>query len=118
MSLDGDKRSEKSLIDQNKTRLVIVMKIDPTSISPVSSVQAASRISSVNRNHKNAEHDKVAVSENAQVFQRLVQKAKELPETREDKVKAIAEQIKRGEFNLDSDSIAASILSLGVKGEK
>lgn len=94
------------------------MKIDGTSISPVGSVQAATRVSPVNKTNKISEQDKVAVSENAQVFQNLVQKIKELPEIREDKVKALAEQIARGEFSLDAESIAASMLSReGMEGE-
>lgn len=87
------------------------MKIDGTSISPIGSVQAATRVSQVSKHHTNSEQDKVAVSGNAQVFQNLVQKVKELPEIREDKVKAIREQIASGEFSLDADSIALSILS-------
>lgn len=93
------------------------MKIDPTSISPVSSVQAASKIAPIHKNPKSAQEDKVAVSENAQVFQKLVQKVKELPDVREDKVKMISEQIKQGNFSLDAASIVASILSLEGEGE-
>jgi len=94
------------------------MKIDGTSISPIGSVQAATRVSQVNKNNLGSERDKVAVSENAQIFQKLVQQVKELPDVREDRVKAIAEQIARGEFSLDADSIAASMLSInGMEGK-
>jgi negative regulator of flagellin synthesis FlgM len=70
----------------------------------------------VNKFNKNPEKDNLAVSDNAQVFQKLVQKVKELPDIREDKVKAITDQIARGEFSLDAESIAAGMLSLGDKG--
>lgn len=94
------------------------MKIDGTSLSPVSSVQAATRVSPVNKNNKSSELDKIAVSENAQVFQNLVQKVKELPDIREDKVQDISKQIARGEFSLDAQSIALSMLSReGTEGE-
>ncbi len=86
---------------------MIKVKIDGVSISPVGSVQGATRVAAVNKNSKNSEYDKLAVSENAQVFQKLVQKVKELPDIREDKVKEYAEQIARGEFSLDAESIAA-----------
>lgn len=86
-----------------------VMKID--GIPPVGGVQPISKTSPVSRDNKSSEQDKVAVSDNAQVFQKLIQKAKELSDIREDKVKAIIEQIARGDFSLDSDSIAESMLS-------
>ncbi len=86
-----------------------VMKID--GIPPVGGVQPISKTSPVSRDNKSSEQDKVAVSDNAQVFQKLIQKAKELPDVREDRVKAITEQIARGDFSLDGDSIAASMLS-------
>lgn len=86
------------------------MKIDRTSISPISGIQAVNRTSRVNRNNKAAQEDNIAVSDNAQLFQKLVQKAKELPDVREDKVKAVAERIAKGEFSLDNMSIAESIL--------
>lgn len=94
------------------------MKIDGTSISPVGSVQAATRVAQVKRNGQAPEQDKIAVSENAQVFQKLVQKVKELPDVREDKVKAITEQIARGDFSVDAESIAVGMLSvIEMEGE-
>jgi len=87
------------------------LKVDRTSISPVGSVQAANRVSQIYRNNQNNSKDKLAVSENAQIFQKLIQKAKALPDIREDKVKAVSEQIAHGEFKLDAASIAASMLS-------
>ncbi|NLO97526.1 MAG: flagellar biosynthesis anti-sigma factor FlgM [Peptococcaceae bacterium] len=87
------------------------MKVDGTSISPVGSIQATTKVAQVNNNNKSGEQDKLAVSENAQVLQNIMQKVKELPDIREEKVKEISDQIARGEFKLDAASIAASMLS-------
>jgi negative regulator of flagellin synthesis FlgM len=103
----------KTICEQKYTGLVIVMKIDGTSISPIGSVQASTKISQINKNHRLTEQDKLAVSENAQVFRKLVERTKELPDIREDKVQTIANLIDSGEFSLDSDSIAASLLDRG-----
>ncbi len=99
-------------------RLVNVMKIDGTSISPVGSVQAATRVSQTSKVNTVSEKDQLAVSENAQVFQKLLQKMKEMPDIRDDRVRAISEQIANGEFNLDAASIAEGILSpSGMEGK-
>jgi len=88
------------------------MKIDGTSLSPVGSVQAANRLSRVEKKAAGMGTDKVAVSDQAQVFQALLQKAKELPAVREDRVRELSEQITKGEFRIDADKIAAR---LGLK---
>jgi negative regulator of flagellin synthesis FlgM len=75
-------------------------------------------VSQVNKNKQESEQDRLAVSQNGQIFQRLVQKAKELSDIRQDKVQTISEQIARGEFRLDADSIAASMLSAQDTGGK
>ncbi|GAB6152522.1 flagellar biosynthesis anti-sigma factor FlgM [Desulfosporosinus burensis] len=86
------------------------MKIDGTSMSPIGSVQAANRVLQVQKKTLGSE-DKVAVSDKAQVFQALLQKAKELPSVREDRVKALTEQIERGEFHIDGQKIAEKLFS-------
>lgn len=86
------------------------MKIDGTSMSPIGSVLAANRVSQVQKKTLGSE-DKVAVSDKAQVFQALLQKAKELPSVREDRVKALTEQIERGEFQIDGQKIAEKLFS-------
>jgi negative regulator of flagellin synthesis FlgM len=58
-----------------------------------------------------SEGDKVAVSDKAQVFQALLQKTKELPSVREERVQALTEQIERGEFQIDSQKIAEKLFS-------
>jgi len=87
------------------------MKIDRTSLSPVGSVQAANRVNQIQKKPLGAEADKVAVSDKAQVFQALLQKAKELPSVREERVKMLTEQIERGEFQVYGQKIAEKLFS-------
>ncbi|SDG17349.1 flagellar biosynthesis anti-sigma factor FlgM [Desulfosporosinus hippei] len=86
------------------------MKIDRTSMSPVSGIQAANRLKQVQNKTTASEADKIAVSDKAQVFQSLLQKAKEIPSVREEKVSALSEQIDRGEFQADGQRIAEILL--------
>lgn len=82
------------------------MKIDGTSMSPIGSIQAASRMKQVENKTAVSEPDKIAVSDKAQVYQALLQKAKEIPSVREERVQALREQIERGEFKVDGQRIA------------
>lgn len=86
------------------------MKIDGTAMSPIGSVQAANRLNQVEKKKPSAEFDKVAVSDKAQVYQSLLQKVKEIPAVREDKVQTLSEQIERGEFQVDGQKIAEKLL--------
>ena len=89
------------------------MKIEGASMSPVGGVQAANRLSQVEKKKPNSisESDKVAVSDKAQVYQTLLQKVKEIPSVREEKVRTLSEQIERGEFKVDGQKIAENLLS-------
>ncbi|ADY54939.1 flagellar biosynthesis anti-sigma factor protein FlgM [Syntrophobotulus glycolicus DSM 8271] len=88
------------------------MKIDPLSaIKPVRSIRPTDRDSGIGDNGQASQSDKIAVSGNAQVFQNLLQKAKVLPEIREEKVNQIKTQIENGKFDLDGVSLAESLLS-------
>jgi len=82
------------------------MKIDRTSMSLVGNVQAANRLKQVAKKTAISGADKMAVSDKAQVFQALLQKAKEISSVREERVQALSEQIKRGEFKVDGQKIA------------
>lgn len=88
------------------------MKIDGTSISPVGSVQAINRLKQVSKKTSVSGIDNVDVSDKAQVFQTLLQKAKDIPSVREERIKDIAGQIERGEFQVNSKQIAEKLLSL------
>lgn len=90
------------------------MKIDGTSISPVGAVQAANRVSQVEKKPtalRQNEKDGLAVSDKAQVYKVLLQKVKEVPEIREDRVAEIKDQIANGQFEVDPKAIAGKIIS-------
>ena len=87
------------------------MKIDGTPVSPVGSVQTTNRLNQTQKKPSVSEADKVAVSDKAQVFQALLQKAKELPSVREERVRTLSEQIERGEFKVDGQKIAEKLFS-------
>lgn len=87
------------------------MKIEGTPITSVSNIKSVSRAAQIEKPNAISEQDNLNVSEDGQIYQKLVQITKELPDIREDRVKAITEQIAKGEFSLDAASIADSILS-------
>jgi len=87
------------------------MKIDGTSISPVGSVQATNRLNQTQKKTPVSGADNVAVSDKAQVYQALLQKVKELPSVREERVRTLTEQIERGEFKADGQKIAEKLFS-------
>ena len=91
------------------------MKIDGTSLSPVGSIQVTNRLKPIEKKTAVSGADKIAVSDKAQVYQALLQKAKEIPSVREEKVKALAEQIERGEFQVDGLRIADKLLAADQK---
>ncbi|AFM42741.1 anti-sigma-28 factor, FlgM family [Desulfosporosinus acidiphilus SJ4] len=86
------------------------MKIDPTFMSLVSNVQAANRLKQVTNNRSTNPTDDVAVSDKAQAFQTLLQKAIGTPDIRQDRVQALSQQIERGEFKVDAKKIAEKLL--------
>jgi len=88
------------------------MKIDGASISSVGSINATNRLVST---HKKAallgnEQDGVKVSDKAQLYQSLLQKVKEIPEVREDRIREVTERINKGEFKVDAQTIADKLL--------
>ncbi|KUO72983.1 MAG: flagellar biosynthesis anti-sigma factor FlgM [Desulfosporosinus sp. BRH_c37] len=87
------------------------MKIDATPISSVGNVQTANRLNQVDKKTPISESDKVAVSDKAQVYQLLLQKVKELPSVREERVRALTEQIERGDYKVDGEKIAEKLFS-------
>jgi len=95
---------------KNKYHGVSEMKIDGTSISPVGSVQATNRLNQTQKKTSVSGADNVAVSDKAQVYQALLQKVKELPSVREERVRTLTEQIESGEFKVDGQKIAEKLL--------
>lgn len=86
------------------------MKIDGTSLTPVGSVQAANRISSIDKKTTEKTSDGVNVSDKAQFYQILLQKVKEVPDVRQDRVKEATDKINNGQFKVDANAIARSLL--------
>lgn len=90
------------------------MKVDGTSISPVGSVQASNRVGLVKAKALSQGTDEVAVSEKAQVYQALLQKVKEIPDIREERVRTLTEQIANGEFQVNAQKVAAKLLAQDI----
>lgn len=86
------------------------MKIDGSPLSPVGSVQKANRLKQVEKK-STSELDQVAVSNKAQVYQTLLDKVKELPAVREERVQTLSDQIASGEFQVDGQKVADKLLS-------
>ncbi|MGI6684024.1 MAG: flagellar biosynthesis anti-sigma factor FlgM [Bacillota bacterium] len=86
------------------------MKIDRPSILSIGGIQPSHKAGKIEKSHNsNAGQDRLEVSNSGQVFQKLLEKVLKLPDVREERVEKYREQILRGEFNLDSESIAASL---------
>lgn len=86
------------------------MKIDGTSLTPVGSIQATNRVSSVDKKVAEKATDGVNVSDKAQFYQILLKKVKEVPDVREDRVREVTEKIDNGQFKVDANAIARSLL--------
>lgn len=88
------------------------MKIEGTSLSSVGSIQATNRVISADKKAATLGHeqDVVKVSDKAQIYQSLLQKVKEIPEVREDRIREVTERINKGEFKVDANTIADKIL--------
>ena len=86
------------------------MKIDGISTKPINSIQEINRIKPVDKNRAQAGEDAVVVSEKGFFFQTLLNKAKGLPNIRNERVNALTEQIEDGSFKIDAAKIARSIL--------
>ena len=86
------------------------MKIDGTSLTPVGSIQATNRVSSVDKKVSEKAIDGVKVSDKAQFYQILLQKVKEVPDVREDRVREVTEKINNGQFKVDANQIARTLL--------
>lgn len=118
-----DKIHKMNFTERVKYHVIIVvgvsfMKIDRLSILPVGGIQPPNKVGKVEKNHNpSSGQDEVKVSSSGQVFQKLLEKAQKLPAVREDKVKIYQEQISRGEFDINSKSIAASLLSQKTEGK-
>jgi len=87
------------------------MKIDGTPVSPIGNVQPLNKIKQVRNKMVNSGNDQVTVSDKAQIYHTLMQKAKEIPSVREEKVKSLSEQLANGQFQPDTQKIAEKLLN-------
>ena len=90
------------------------MKIDGTSLPAIGSIQGTKHLKPIEKKTVSSETDRIAVSDKAQLFQSLLQKAKEVPAVREEKVKALSAQIERGEYQVNSQKIAETLVSTDI----
>lgn len=91
------------------------MKIDGSSMSSIGSIQATNRVASITQKatiHGQGQ-DGIKVSDKGQVYQSLLEKVKEIPEVREDRIREITERINKGEFKIDAQAIADKLLEQG-----
>jgi len=88
----------------------IHVKIDITSLSAISNIQGAKRVVKPYKPATGQSADGINVSDKGQLFQTLLQKAKEVPEIREDRVKEVANRIQNGQFTIDAQLIANRLL--------
>ena len=86
------------------------MKIDITTLSAISKIQGAKRAANISKPSPEQNADGIKVSDKGQLFQSLLQKAKEIPEIREERVQEVKNQIQNGQFNIDAQLIALKLL--------
>lgn len=86
------------------------MKVDGTSMTSVGSIQATNRVASIDKKRTERGTDGVKVSDKAQFYQILLQKMKEVPEVRENRVREVTQQINNKTFEIDANAIARSLL--------
>jgi len=68
-------------------------------------------MSTVNQKAKTEKKDKIEISEKARDYQFAINKAKELPDIREEKVASIKAAIEAGTYEVSAEKIADKILS-------
>lgn len=86
------------------------MKIDISNLSVISNIQGAKRVANAAKPTSGQNADGINVSDKGQLFQSLLQKAKEIPEIREERVQEVKNQIQNGQFNIDAQLIAIKLL--------
>ena len=68
-------------------------------------------MSTINQRAKTEKKDKIEISEKARDYQFAINKAKELPDIREEKVASIKAAIEAGTYEVSAEKIADKILS-------
>ena len=87
------------------------MKINGlNNINPVTDIKNTNSQPAVEKTGVSSLQDRMQVSGNAHMMQKLLQKAKDIPDIREEKVQEIAARIENGQFEIDSSVIARKML--------
>lgn len=84
------------------------MKIDGIGI--IGGAQEINKVKHTGRKNSVTGEDAVIVSDKAQLFQTLLNKAKQLPNINENRVKELSVEIEKGDFLVDAGKIARNIL--------
>lgn len=91
------------------------MRID--AISKIYEAYKANNVSNTKKVNKTMGKDEVALSKTAKDFQIAYKALAEVPDVREDKVKALKEQMASGNYNVKAAEVADKILSkIDIKG--
>ncbi|MDR2737136.1 MAG: flagellar biosynthesis anti-sigma factor FlgM [Gracilibacteraceae bacterium] len=89
------------------------MKINGyNNVNPMTNTKNTANAQAIEKQPQFAARDQMKVSGNAQLMQKLLQKAKEIPDIREEKVQEITARIENGQFEIDSNIIARKILGM------
>ena len=81
-------------------------------VNPFVNTKQVTNSSALEKPKLGKETDNMQVSGNAHLMQKLLQKAKELPDIREEKVQEIAARIDNGQFEIDNSVIARKMLGI------
>ena len=86
------------------------MKVDGISFPSITNIAGTNKVKAI---HKATAQDKdsLAVSDKGQFYQLLMQKVKELPEVRSEKVQGLSDRVARGEYQVNANRIAELMLS-------
>lgn len=87
------------------------MKVDGISFPSLTNISGVNKAYKTVQKALGQNQDSLAVSDKGQFYQLLMQKAKELPEIREDKVQSLSDRISRGEFQVNAHIIAGLMLT-------
>ncbi|MCL1917100.1 MAG: flagellar biosynthesis anti-sigma factor FlgM [Peptococcaceae bacterium] len=88
------------------------MKIDGVNVNMVNLMTnpKSAEVSAAEKTKHVSKLDNVEVSGQAQLMQKVLQKTKEIPDIREERVQEIAAKIESGNFIIDSQLIARKML--------
>lgn len=86
-------------------------------ISKIYETYVANNVADVSKAKKTSSKDEVALSETAKDFQAIYKALIDVPDVREDKVKAIKESMENGTYKVTATQVADKILSqIDIKG--